>query len=423
MNIPKDLKDYQCLGFIPVDKILNLAWFELNSDFSVIGCEWKTVVDFWAWLSKLSARFLNAKSICAIDPMYFLEKNYLWNNWFEWTSKIITKTLQELHYALINNKEINNNIDFYWILSESCETIEKYKHLIGRIITDYEKRFLELLWAEEAIKSIDKFRNTSHIKNNTVDIIFINALLFDSSYPIDILSEVNRIVSEKWEIIIVDYIKLWQNKIFEKVKKSWLKISWIDDNFFCVKLKKDDYKKIPLWRDFWEYNSSQEEIIVPMETESEDRKIEFEWRQISMYQKINERYLNNPESYEEFVNKTKTLYSGNIENMLSTKKGYSESKEIYQKNIKEREKSEENYIVTKKKFEKQQKEFAETLKESIEIISTSEKILTKDKKIQENSFTNILLLNNSIQIWRQADNYPSNWNILKNINAWVWNND
>ncbi len=291
MKIPNDLHEYQCLWFIPEDVILKFAWFELDEHHLIKGCEDKAVVDFWAWLSKLSSRFLNAKSINAIDPMYFAEEDELGNNGFKWTSAVIANTLKKLLHALLNNEEIKYRVDFYWRMNWPCETIEQYKQSVMKLIEDYHDRGEYLVWAEEALRYVPKCPSAKHIEDGSVDIVFLNALLFDSDYPFNILNEANRILSESWEIIIVDYKNIWKNMIFQRIERTDIQIAATDANFYCAKLKKDEFMKINLWRGSSEKIFPNEELEPSSPNNLEDKPINFDWKEISRYQKVDWRYL------------------------------------------------------------------------------------------------------------------------------------
>ncbi|EKE28491.1 MAG: hypothetical protein ACD_3C00054G0031 [uncultured bacterium (gcode 4)] len=298
MEIPNDLHEYQCIWFIPEEVILEFAGFEIDQSWLVRWCEAKTVVDFWAGLSRLSSRFLNAKSVSAIDPMYFMQQDELWNNWFRWTSAIIEDTLKKLIKALENNEEIKYRVDFYWRMNWKINTIAKYKESVMMLIEDYYNRGEYLVWAEEAIRHISKYPDTSHLGDGSVDIVFLNALLFDTDYPFRVLSEANRILSEWGEIIVADYRNIWKNSMYEKIRKAWIAIVASDDNFYCVKLKKDDYKKINLWTWSTEKLFAPENPISPTHEVTEVRMIGFEWKDISVYQKVDGEYLSSLKEQE-----------------------------------------------------------------------------------------------------------------------------
>lgn len=243
-----------------------LTWFdewELN---------WKVVLDIWTWLNDIWVNLARQNS----EGVFFhLDPAYMY--WYDWMVHNALETMRREYSRVFSFMGSSFEKCVLWfedIKEKKDEIMVKTENLIktSTILNQF-------LWDVESNKDQNIHRiawvwEVLPIGQWKVDYVIMSGFLYASKRPDLVISEVERVLNDDWELIIVDYNN--DSKILLNLEKVWIEVFKKWETFFCAKIKLNDLSKL---------NSLFEETNEKL-TDFSDQVREFEKLMISKLEEL-----------------------------------------------------------------------------------------------------------------------------------------
>jgi len=225
---------------------------------------WKNVCDLWAWVWNLVSRLISNGSIASgqeIDPIFLRESMFQWaKDEALWKmTKLLTKTesgLTQAEEARGNIvKALSDNGTQFWtpdfIEGQRLLTVAKDQIThTDLVIADFKERIGDIESNEFENSSVSKRWVSLLDLDGRIDAFIMSSFFYSSKNPRLLLFALNKILSEHWEIIVIDHsdkpniqelVKLWEKWTIEILDEGeWEK--W--RNARVVRIPKDTIPEV-----------------------------------------------------------------------------------------------------------------------------------------------------------------------------------
>lgn len=251
---------------ITFEDFLYLTWFdewELN---------WKVVLDIWTWLNDIWIKLARKNS----EGVFFhLDPAYMY--WYDWMVQRALKTMRAEYSKVFSYMGSSFEQWVMWFedikekkdeIMVKTENLIKTSTVLNQFLSDVES------WKDPNIHRIAWVWEVLPIGQWKVDYVIMSGFLYASKRPDLVISEVERVLNDDWELIIVDYNN--DSKILFNLEKAWIEMIKKWETFFCAKIKLNDLSKL---------NSVFEETNEKL-TDFSDQVREFEKLMISKLEEL-----------------------------------------------------------------------------------------------------------------------------------------